>query len=222
MIRVNLLAADRPTKKKKAAGGGGGGAPSAPGSVQAYLLLGLFTLGTIVLCAAVWWWQSNKIKALDTRIAAAEQRQRELQAIKAQVDALEKKRETFQRKVDLIERLKAEQSGPVHMLDEISKALPDFVWLAGLEQAGAVIRFNGQSSGLTSVADFISALQRTGWFPQVDLVSTSEASNIITYALQANFKNPEVAAKEAAAAAAAAARARPPAAPGAAPAPAAR
>jgi type IV pilus assembly protein PilN len=218
MIRVNLLAADRPTKKKKAAGGGGG-APSAPGSVQAFLLLGLFTLGTIVLCAAVWWWQSNKLKALDTKIAAAEQRQRELQAIKAQVDALEKKRETFQRKVDLIERLKAEQSGPVHMLDEVSKALPDFVWLSAMEQTGAAIRFNGQSSGLTSVADFISALQRTGWFPQVDLVSTTEASNIITYGLQAQFKNPEVAAKEAAAAAAAAARA--PAA-GASPAPAKR
>jgi type IV pilus assembly protein PilN len=222
MIRVNLLAADRPTKKKKAAGGGGG-APSAPGSVQAYLLLGLFTLGTIVLCAAVWWWQSNKIKKLDAEIAQAEQRQRELQAIKAQVDALERKRETFQRKVDLIERLKAEQSGPVHMLDEISKALPDFVWLAGLEQTGPTVRFNGQSSGLTSVADFISALSRTGWFPQVDLVSTTEANNIITYALQAQFKNPEVAAKEAAAAAAAAARApRPPGAPGAPGAPPAR
>jgi len=209
MIRVNLLAADRPTKKKKAAGGGGGGGgtSSSPGSIQAFLLLGLFTMGTVVLCAALWWWQSAKLKKLDAEIAQAQQRQRELQAIKAQVDALEKKRETFQRKVDLIERLKAEQSGPVHMLDEVSKALPDFVWLSSMEQTGAAVRFNGQSSGLTSVADFISALQRTGWFPQVDLVSTTEASNIITYGLQAQFKNPEVAAKEAAAAAAAAARA---------------
>jgi type IV pilus assembly protein PilN len=221
MIRVNLLAADRPTKKKKAAGGGGGGGgtSSSPGSIQAFLLLGLFTMGTIVLCAALWWWQSAKLKKLDAEIAQAQQRQRELQAIKAQVDALEKKRETFQRKVDLIERLKAEQSGPVHMLDEVSKALPDFVWLSSMDQTGPGIRFNGQSSGLTSVADFISALQRTGWFPQVDLVSTTEASNIITYGLQAQFKNPEVAAKEAAAAAAAAARA--PAA-GASPAPAKR
>jgi type IV pilus assembly protein PilN len=221
MIRVNLLAADRPTKKKKASGGGGGGGgtSSSPGSIQAFLLLALFTLGTIVLCAVLWWWQSRKLAELDRQIAQAQQRQRELQAIKAQVDALEKKRETFQRKVDLIERLKAEQSGPVHMLDEVSKALPDFVWLSGMEQTGDRIRFNGQSSGLTSVADFISALQRTGWFPQVDLVSTTEASNIITYGLQAQFKNPEVAAKEAAAAAAAAARAS---APGAPPAPAKR
>jgi type IV pilus assembly protein PilN len=220
MIRVNLLAADRPTKKKKASGGGGGGGgtSSSPGSIQAFLLLGLFTMGTVVLCAALWWWQSAKLKKLDAEIAQAQQRQRELQAIKAQVDALEKKRETFQRKVDLIERLKAEQSGPVHMLDEVSKALPDFVWLATMEQTGASVRFAGQSSGITSVADFISALQRTGWFPQVDLLSTTETSNIITYGLQATFKNPEVAAKEAAAAAAAAARAPAPGAPSPAPA----
>jgi hypothetical protein len=51
------------------------------------------------------------------------------------------------------------------------------------------------------VADFISALERSGWFPTVDLVSSTETQNIVTFALQANFRNPEVAAKEAAAAA---------------------
>lgn len=203
MIRINLLAADRPTKKKR---GVVGGAPSAPpGSVQAYLFLGLFATGAIALCALGFLWQEAQIKKLDTEIAAAQQRQRELQAIKKQVDDLEAKRATFQRKVDLIERLKAEQSAPVHMLDEISKALPDFVWLTGMESSGApgssVVKFQGQSSGLTPVADFISALQRSGWFPTVDLVSSTEQSNIVTFALQANFKSPEVAAKEAQAAA---------------------
>ena len=196
MIRVNLLAPERPTGKKKARA-----VSVAPGAVQVYLFLALFVGGALVVCAALWWYQSTKIKKLDTDIAAAEQRQRELQAIKVQVDALEAKRKTFQQKVDLIERLKAEQSAPVHMLDELSKNLPDFVWLTGLDQAGPIVRLSGQSNGLTSVADFISALQRSGWFPVVDLVSSAENANIITFALQATFKSPEVAAKEAAAAA---------------------
>ena len=194
MIRVNLLGSDRPSKKTKKAS-----VPSAPGAVQAYLFLALFTGGAIVLCAALYWYQSSTLQRLDADIAAALQRQRELQAIKVQVDALEAKRATFQRKVDLIERLKTEQSGPVHLVDEISKSLPDFVWLSGMDQTGEVIKLTGQSNGLTSVADFISALQRSGWFPAVDLVSSTEANDIITYTLQATFKNPEVAAKEAAA-----------------------
>jgi type IV pilus assembly protein PilN len=199
MIRVNLLAADRPTKKSKRA------APSAPGSVQAYLFLGLFATGAIALCALGYLWQSAQLRKLDAEIAQAEQRQKELQAIKKQVDDLEMKRATFQRKVDLIERLKAEQSAPVHMLDEVSKALPDFVWLTGMDSVGppgtSTVKFAGQSSGLTPVADFISALQRSGWFPNVDLVSSTEKDNIVTFAVQGAFRSPEVAAKEAQAAA---------------------
>ena len=200
MIRINLSGADRPTKKRKAASGGGG-APSTPGAVQAYLLLGIFVGGALLVCLGLFFYVSGQIRNLDTQIASAEERQRQLQEIKRQVDALELKRATFQRKVDLIERLKAEQSGPVHMLDEVSKALPDFVWITNLDQAGPLVRFAGQSNGLTSVADFISALERSGWFPNVDLASSTENANIITYALTAQFKNPEVARKEAEAAA---------------------
>ena len=127
MIRVNLTGAERAAQKRKAAG-----VPGAPGAVQAYLFLALFGGGAAVLCAALWWYESAKIRDLDSQIAVAEKRQKELQAIKVQVDALEAKRATFQKKVDLIERLKAEQTGPVHMLDEISKALPDFVWLTAM------------------------------------------------------------------------------------------
>jgi type IV pilus assembly protein PilN len=195
MIRINLLAADRPTKSKKRA------TAAAPGAMQAYLLLGAFVGLAVLGCLGAYLYMSNEIKKLDENIAKAEERQRQLQAIKVQVDALEKKRATFQQKVDLIERLKAEQSGPVHMLDEISKSLPDFVWLTNLDQSAAGIRLAGQSNGLTAVADFISALERSGWFPSVDLVSSTEAANVVTFAVNARFVNPEVAAKVAAAAA---------------------
>jgi Tfp pilus assembly protein PilN len=201
MIRINLSGSDKPTKKRKSGGGGGGGAPSTPGAMQAYLLLGIFLGGTLLVCLGLFFYVSGQIRELDTKIAAAEERQRQLQEIKRQVDALELKRATFQRKVDLVERLKAEQSGPVHMLDEVSKALPDFVWLTNLDQTGPTVKFSGQSNGLTAVADFISNLERSGWFTNVDLASSTESANIITYALTSMFKNPEVARKEAEAAA---------------------
>jgi type IV pilus assembly protein PilN len=199
MIRVNLTGAERAAQKRRATGGG---PPGAPGAVQAYLFLALFGGGAALLCAALWWYESAKIRDLDSRIAVAEKRQKELQAIKVQVDALESKRATFQKKVDLIERLKAEQTGPVHMLDEVSKALPDFVWLTAMDQTGPTVKFTGEATGLTSIADFIAALERSGWFPNVDLTSSVEANNIITYVMTSTFLNPEVAAKQAAAAAA--------------------
>jgi type IV pilus assembly protein PilN len=193
MIRINLLAADRPSQKssKKTA--------AVPGASQAYLLLALFVGGALLASAGLYFYKQAQIKAVDEKIAAAEARQRQLQDIKRQVDELEMKRATFQRKVDLIEQLKAEQSGPVHMLDEVSKALPEFVWLTSLTQSGNAIKFGGQSNSLTAVADFILALQRSGWFPNVDLGSTQEDKNIVTFTLDARFMNPAVAAREAAA-----------------------
>jgi type IV pilus assembly protein PilN len=181
MIRINLLAADKPeaTKKKTA---------SAPGNVQAYLILGLFAGGMLLACLGLWWMKTTSIQELDEKIASAKKRQAELQAIKVQVEQFLQRKRILDAKVKLIEQLKAQQSGPVHMLDEISKSLPDFVWLTSMDQAGNKITFAGESNGLTAVADFISNLQRSGWFPKVDLVSTQEANNVIQFQLTADFQ----------------------------------
>lgn len=199
MIRINLLQerkAPAPGKTKS----GGGGMPSVPGAFQAYALLALFAGGAFFVSAAWWWIQSSKIKELDRLIAADTKRQQDLMAIKKQVDEFQAKKTLLENKVTLIETLRIEQKGPVHMLDEISKALPDFVWLTTMDQnATGGLKFKGEGNGLTAVADFISALQRSGWFPTADL-GMSQAStkdpNLVNFEVNAVFKDPEVAAKE--------------------------
>jgi type IV pilus assembly protein PilN len=209
MIRINLVAPERTTKAKAKAG------PALPaGALQSYLFLALFAGGALVLCAGLWWLQSNKLRDLETRIAADEKRQRDLEAIKKQVDEFQLKKATLENKVLVIEQLRLSQKSPVHMLDQISKALPDYVWLTTMDESRGALRFSGQSNSLAAVADFMGALQRSGWFPQVDLVSSQEQRNLVNFALSATFKDPEVAAKEKAAAearAAAEAAAAPPA-----------
>jgi type IV pilus assembly protein PilN len=195
MIRINLLAAE-----KRQPSAGPARAPAQPGALQLYLFLGLFVAVTVAGCAGLWWMKTSALKDLDTQIAAAEKRQRELQAIKVQVDALEAKRKTYQAKVDLIEKLKAEQGGPVHMLDEISKSLPDFVWLLTLDQSATSVKLGGESSSLTAVADFIAALQRSGWFPSVELISSQEQGGTVAFSLDTKFQN-QIAVQKAAAAA---------------------
>ena len=88
MIRINLLSPERAKKTVKAAGAA---MPSA-GALQSYLLLALFAGGAAVLCAGAWWFQSNKLKDLDTRIAADTKRRQDLQAIKQQVKAFQQKK----------------------------------------------------------------------------------------------------------------------------------
>lgn len=197
MIRINLLATERKTEKKKAA--------SAPGVLQLYLLLGGFGGLAALVCAGGWWAKESSLKQLDAQIQTATTRQQQLQVIKKQVEDFQAKEKLLTEKVNLITRLKAEQANGVHMLDEVSKALPDFVWLQSMEQSGNTIRFSGQSNSLASVADFISNLQQTGWFPKVELDNSTEANTVVTFQLTASFENPEARAQAAAAAGSAAA-----------------
>jgi type IV pilus assembly protein PilN len=204
MIRINLVAPERTSTKKKASG------PAAPpGALQAYLMLALFVGGAAVVCAGAWWFQTNKLESLSQQIAADEKRQ---QAIKLQVDQFEQKKAILKNKVQTIERLRLAQKSPVHMLDEISKALPDYVWLTSMDELRGNVAFKGQSNSLAAVADFMNALQRSGWFPTVELASAQDQQNIVNFDLSGQFRDPEVVAKEAAAKAAAAAAA--PATPG--------
>jgi type IV pilus assembly protein PilN len=188
MIRINLLATDRKTEKKKA--------PSAPGALQLYLFLGLFAGGALFACGVLYWLKESAIKDLDAKIQLAEKRQRELQVIKKQVEEFQAKEKLLTEKINLIDRLKSEQQNGVHMLDEISKSLPDFVWLSTMDQTGPVIKFSGQSNSLASVADFIGNLtgkqeaRKDSWFQRVDLDSTTENASVVSFSLTASFANP--------------------------------
>jgi type IV pilus assembly protein PilN len=203
MIRINLVAPERATKAK-AKGPAGPAIPA--GALQSYLLLALFAGGALVVCAGAWWLQSNKLKDLDARIAADDKRLRDLQAIKQQVDQFQQRKAILENKVLVIEQLRLAQKSPVHMLDEISKALPDYVWLTVMDENRGAVKFTGQSNSLAAVADFISALQRSGWF-QADLGSSQDQQNIVNFTVTGTFTDPEVAAKQKAAAEAAAAAA---------------
>ena len=233
MIRINLLESERATAGKgKGAAAGGGGAAGGGSSIGPYVPL-IAGLGLTLLGVGFFYMQmTSAIEDTNNKITAAKAEVAKLQLEKQKKDELERKRKSFQDQVNLIERLKAEQGGPVHMLDEISKALPDFVWLTGITQQGSVVKIAGESSNNNSIADFLNNLQRAGdgcelntpagrlkcWFPDANLdryeeqqVTTPGASQTVRFGFTTTFRNPEVAQRDAAAAAAAAARPAPPA-----------
>ena len=198
-IRINLLATERKAAKGPAKAAG------PPGALQAYLLLFLCVGGAAVLCGGLWWFESSTLANLDSRIAADQKRQRDLQAIKQQVEQFQAKKAMLENKVHVIENLRLTQKSPVHMMDEISKALPDYVWLVSLDETRGTLAFKGQSNSLAAVADFMSALQRSGWFPTVDLASMADQQNLVNFDVTGQFKDPAVAAAQAATQAAASA-----------------
>lgn len=191
MIRINLLAPERKASKKKSTS-----APSAPGALQAYLIFGFFVVGAVVLCGLGWLWKTQTLNDLTKKITAAEAKKKSLEAIEKQVQEFKAKKAELENKKAVLEKLKADQRAPVHLLDEISKGLPDFVWLTSLTENAGSLTLNGQAVSYSAVGDFMLALQRSGYFPAMELVSSKEGEGGVTFVLSGRFKTPEVAAKE--------------------------
>ena len=104
-------------------------------------------------------------QALDAEIATAQQETARLHSVITQVQQFEQRKAQLQQRVTLIEQLRREQIGPVHMLDQISRALPPMLWLTEVKQSkGTELQIDGRCTALTSLSDFVSNLERSGYF----------------------------------------------------------
>src|SRR5262249_48663406 len=104
----------------------------------------------------------------------------------------------LQQRVVLIERLRKGQTGPVHMLDQISRSLPPMLWLTELKQKDDDVIIDGRTTVLTSLTDFVTNLEASGYFKKsIDIVNTTaeagqgNASELVKFTIRASFAQPE-------------------------------
>ena len=173
MIKINLLTVDRERAKRKA-----------KFQVGQKVTVGCSLILVAAALAVGWWfWSLQRASAdLDRQIADAARETQRLQGVTQQVTQFEGRRAQLQQRVTLIEELRKGQTGPVHLLDQISKALPEAMWLTDLRQAANDITLDGRCTSLNSLSDFVSALEASELFerPVEILDSRVEAATIST------------------------------------------
>ena len=128
MIRINLLAAER-------AGDEEGGAGFQAGQKMTVGCSLILVAGRRCSSAGATGRSRRESNALDAEIAAAQQETARLHSVIQQVQQFEQRKAQLQQRVVLIEQLRKGQTGPVHMLDQISRALPPMLWLTELKQS---------------------------------------------------------------------------------------
>jgi type IV pilus assembly protein PilN len=199
MIRINLLAAEREKSKKKAVTLGTAGQKLTVGC-SAILILAVLFIGWR------YWALSRDSSAIDAEIAAAQQETTRLHSVIQQVQQFEQQKARLQQRVVLIEQLRSGQTGPVHMLDQISRALPQMLWLTELKQAtGTDVVIDGKCTTLTGLSEFVSNLEASGYFKRsIEIVDTktdvtgTPPTEIIRFTIKATFQPPGEAVKPAA------------------------
>ena len=98
-------------------------------------------------------------------------------------------------RVALIEQLRHVQSGPVRMLDEISRSLPDGLWLLELRQEDERVFVVGRARTLTALSDFIANLEDSGQVaPPVEILDShledAPQGEVVRFDLRATFVRP--------------------------------
>jgi type IV pilus assembly protein PilN len=192
MIRINLLSADRTAAKKKTTFHAG------------HKLTAACSLILLLTVAFVGWryWALNRDSVrLDAEIAAAQQETTRLHSVIQQVQAFEQRKAQLQQRVVLIEELRKGQTGPVHMLDQISRALPTMLWLTEVKQNPKTddeVLIDGRSTTLTALSDFVMNLEASGYFKRsIEIVSTTTEpipqppGQLIKFEIRALFQRPD-------------------------------
>ena len=188
MIRINLLAAERESKKKKATFQSGQKVTIACSLV---LVATGFVIGWRYLAIA------RESAKLDEDIAKAQTEATRLHQVIQQVQQFEQQKAQLQQRVVLIEQLRKSQTGPVHMLDQVSRSMPPMLWLTGLKQDDSGVQIDGRSTTQTGVSDFVGNLEGSGYFKKsVDIVESkteplaTPPGQLIRFSLKGVFQTP--------------------------------
>ena len=187
MIRINLLAVERERAKKRVV---------ISAAHRVTIGATVILLGTAVLIGWWFWSLRHQSAQVDEDIARAEAETRQIRSVLEQVRKFESQKAMLQQRVTLIEQLRKGQSAPVHLLDEISKSVPDRLWLNEMSQAANEFTLSGMTDSLTAVSDFVANLEATRWFKKpVEILDSQvqtdpKAGDLIKFQIKAQFVDP--------------------------------
>jgi type IV pilus assembly protein PilN len=160
LIRINLLSEAKVVAARKRA-------PLIPtgAKLNNFLFFGAFGLGLAYVIVMGLTLLSRRSQ-LDEEIVKARLEADRLKSIIEEVKEYEDKKASLEAKIQLINALKTNQKGPVRLMDEISKALPDLVWLTVLDVSGNQITMRGKTLSPNAVATYLENLKKSPFFAE--------------------------------------------------------
>jgi len=164
MIKINLVA-EAPTaavsRRKRP--------EISLGARQGDVLLLVALLIGVIITGGHYYLLDREVKQLKQVERERRQERDELQVFIQKVKELERKRDILKHKIDVINNLKQNQRGPVRIMDEVSRALPELVWLDQLDLKGNQLTLRGLAMDENNVANYISNLDNSPFFQEPSL-----------------------------------------------------
>lgn len=155
MIRINLLPVKAAQKKEKLKGQ----LVTAAASVVV----------TVALCALAYMQLLGWVDAAAVDVDNKKLEVSRLMKTIGEVNQFKKRQEDLRAKLDILDKLEKSRSGPVHLLDELYKSLPEKIWLESFKEAGGKASIAGMAVNEETVAVFMHNMETSGNFSGVTL-----------------------------------------------------
>ena len=162
MIRINLLGQARPKATRR---------PVDTGAALPLVFIGAgVLLGGLFLFYFYHSWQTQ-LNDENKRIQQLQAQKTELEQIKQQVESFDKQKQVLQQRVGTIEQLQRDRTGGQELLDQVANTVSraENLWLISMTKKGTSLTLDGAAASLNSVANFITALKRSGYFQKVEI-----------------------------------------------------
>jgi|SRR5436305_2289969 len=183
MIKINLLSeGKRPAAVRKKSATKLDGQGVGQWMMLAGILVGLLALGV------AWYLQNQKTTAKQEEVAAAQREVDQLASVIKEVEEYKGKKSELERKIGIINDLKANQRGPVRVMDYVSRALPELLWLDSMSMRADSITVEGRAFNTNAVANFIDNLDKVPEFDEPMLKSTDlQQGGIYKFRIDFNY-----------------------------------
>lgn len=191
MIRINLVGEARRPVAARAAGAariGAGEGESRPADL-ALLIVGL--LG-IAVAFSHFLWLRHQVNEKKEQVAVAQIEVDRLEPIIREVEAFKAKKARLENKVEVISDLKANQQGPVQVMDKVSAALPQLTWLTRMEVNQNNLRLIGEAYNTNAIATLIENLDLVPEFQEPVLKDTQQRGGRYTFVIECQYLSPAV------------------------------
>jgi Tfp pilus assembly protein PilN len=132
-------------------------------------------LGVLALFLLYLSWQ-KQLNDENGRIKQLQVQKADLEQIKQQVDTFEAQKKILTQRVQTIEQLQRDRTGAQELLDEIASTVSrtENLWLITMTRKGNNLSMDGAAASVNSVANFITALKRSGYFQKVEIKETKQ------------------------------------------------
>jgi type IV pilus assembly protein PilN len=117
----------------------------------------------------------------------------EYKDIARKLEEIKKKRNLLQKRLQIIENFKKYQTWWPEILAELSRQIPDGVWLDGFQSEGTTANISGYSFTYKAISHFLKNLEEVEFFDKVELLSTqqekTDEEKIIGFKIVFNLKS---------------------------------